>query len=56
MKSDIAEWKKQVEREKAIERAKALRYKRPALASLGWYTITSELQDIPVLPEMSLLS
>lgn len=46
MQSDIAEWKKQVEREKARERAKALRYKRPALASLGWYTITSELQDI----------
>ncbi len=43
---ELRAWKKQVEQDQARQRAKALRYKRPALASLGWYTITQEIQDI----------
>ena len=43
---EIAAWKQQVKQEQARQRAKALRYKRPALATLGWNTITDELQDI----------
>ena len=43
---EIAAWKQQVKKDQARQRARALRYKRPALATLGWETITSELQDI----------
>ena len=43
---ELNAWKRQVKQDQARQRAKALRYKRPALASLGWYTITSEIQDI----------
>ena len=43
---EIAAWKQQVKKDQARQRARALRYKRPALATLGWETITSEIQDI----------
>lgn len=43
---ELAAWKQHVKQEQARKRAEALRYKRAALDSLGWYTITSELQDI----------
>lgn len=42
----IGEWKRQIKIEQARQRAKALRYKRPALASLGWHDIVEELQEI----------
>lgn len=44
--TNISAWAQRVKQEQARERAKALRYKRPALATLGWYTITQEIQDI----------
>lgn len=44
--TSISAWSQRVKQEQALERAKALRYKRPALATLGWYTITQEIQDI----------
>lgn len=43
---DIAEWKRRVKADQARKRAKALRYKRPALATLGWHDIYNELCDI----------
>ena len=43
---ELNAWKQKVKHEQARQRAKSLRYKRPALASLGWYTITQEIQDI----------
>jgi hypothetical protein len=39
-------WIQQAKQEQARERAKALRYKRAALSTLGWDTINTELQDI----------
>lgn len=43
---EIAEWKRRVKADQARQRAKALRYKRPALATLGWHDIYNELCDI----------
>ena len=43
---EIAAWKQQVKKDQARQRARALRYQRPALATLGWETITSEIQAI----------
>lgn len=45
-KRNIAEWKRRVKADQARQRAKALRYKRPALATLGWHNIYDELCDI----------
>lgn len=43
---ELKAWKQQIKQDQARQRAKALRYKRAALDTLGWYTITSEIQDI----------
>lgn len=43
---EIAEWKRRVKADQARQRAKALRYKRSALATLGWHDIYNELCDI----------
>ncbi len=43
---NIAEWKRRIKEDQARQRAKALRYKRPALASLGWHSILIELETI----------
>lgn len=42
----ISEWKRQIKADQARQRAKALRYKRPALATLGWHDIMAELEEI----------
>jgi hypothetical protein len=45
-KREISEWKRRVKADQARQRAKALRYKRPALATMGYDTIIDELREI----------
>lgn len=41
-----SEFAKDAHRRAAAEKARNMRYRRPMLASLGWETIDSELNDI----------
>lgn len=45
-RQSLSEWKRQLKLDQARQRAKALRYKRPALATMGWHDILNELETI----------